>query len=146
MRSGILPRPASGNSMIGGKIHHGDLLVVNGSRVIVIAVDGDLAVKRLERVHQRAYLRASNPAYRFIPLEGRPIGVLSNNYSCIVARSNELNTLGVAMGTARHLLSLALYRQVILLSRNCALYGDMFHQVTEVLARFSPHAEVYSIY
>ncbi|UYO73928.1 hypothetical protein M0220_13750 [Halomonas qinghailakensis] len=81
MRSGILLRPTSGNSMIGGKIHHGDLLVVNGSRVIVIAVDRDLAVKRL-----------------------------------------------------------------ILLSRNCALYGDMFHQVTEVLARFSPHAEVYSIY
>ncbi|NOG32475.1 S24 family peptidase [Halomonas sp. TBZ9] len=38
-------------------------------RVIVIAVDGDLTVKRLELVGLRAYLRASNPAYRPIPLE-----------------------------------------------------------------------------
>lgn len=36
-------------------------------RVIVIAV----TVKRLELIGQRAYLKASNPAYRPIPLEGR---------------------------------------------------------------------------
>lgn len=83
MRSGILLQPTSGNSMIGGKIHHGDLLVVNGSRVIVIAVDRDLAVKRLERAHQRAYLRANNQAYRSIPLEGRPIGVLSKTIAVL---------------------------------------------------------------
>ena len=68
---------AEGDSMTGDGIHHGDLLVVDRSlealpgRVIVIAVDGDLTVKRLELVGQRAYLRASNPAYRPIPLEGR---------------------------------------------------------------------------
>lgn len=84
--------------------------------------------------------RVFNPA-----LEGRPVGVLSNNDGCIVARSNELKALGVEMGTARHLLSPALRRQVILLSSNYALYGDMSHRVTEVLARFSPHIEVYSI-
>jgi len=84
--------------------------------------------------------RVFNPA-----LEGRPVGVLSNNDGCIVARSNELKALGVEMGTARHLLSSALRRQVILLSSNYALYGDMSHRVTEVLARFSPHVEVYSI-
>ncbi|WP_235937198.1 LexA family protein [Vreelandella azerica] len=76
---------AEGDSMTGDGIHHGDLLVVDRSleampgRVIVIAVDGDLTVKRLELVGQRAYLRASNPAYRPIPLEGRLVGVLSNN-------------------------------------------------------------------
>ena len=84
--------------------------------------------------------RVFNPS-----LEGRPVGVLSNNDGCIVARSNELKALGVEMGTARHLLSQALRRQVILLSSNYALYGDMSHRVTEVLARFSPHIEVYSI-
>lgn len=63
--------------MLGDGIHHGDLLVVDRSleplpgRVIVIAVDGELTVKRLERVGQRAYLRASNPAYPPITLEGR---------------------------------------------------------------------------
>lgn len=68
---------AEGDSMVGDGIHHGDLLVVDRSltampgRVIVIAVDGELTVKRLEYMGQRAYLHASNPAYKPIPLEGR---------------------------------------------------------------------------
>lgn len=68
---------AEGDSMTGDGIHHGDLLVVDRSlealpgRIIVIAVDGDLTVKRLEMVGQRPYLRASNPAYRPMPLAGR---------------------------------------------------------------------------
>lgn len=67
---------AEGDSMIGDGIHHGDLLVVDRSldaltgRIIVISIDGDLTVKRLEWVGQRAYLLASNPRYRPIPLEG----------------------------------------------------------------------------
>ncbi|MDR5900257.1 translesion error-prone DNA polymerase V autoproteolytic subunit [Halomonas vilamensis] len=66
-----------GDSMIGDGIHPGDLLVVDRSldalpgRILVIAVDGELTVKCLERVGQRAYLRASNPAYPPIPLDGR---------------------------------------------------------------------------
>ncbi|MCL7928607.1 LexA family protein [Halomonas llamarensis] len=80
----VVKRPAStyfvraeGDSMIGDGIHHGDLLVVDRSldalsgRIIVVAVDGELTVKRLERVGQRAHLRASNSAYPLIPLEGR---------------------------------------------------------------------------
>lgn len=78
-------------------------------------------------------------------LEGRPVGVLSNNDGCIVARSNELKALGVEMGTAMHLLPLAIRRQAVLLSSNYALYGDMSQRVTEVLGEFSPHVEVYSI-
>ncbi|MEZ5584117.1 MAG: hypothetical protein R3F37_16470, partial [Candidatus Competibacteraceae bacterium] len=35
-------------------------------------------------------------------LEHRPVVVLSNNDGCVVARSNELKTLGVAMGTPMH--------------------------------------------
>jgi DNA polymerase V len=68
---------AEGDSMQGDGIHHGDLLVVDRSleahpgRVIVIAVDGELTVKRLERVGQRTYLVASHPGYRPIPLDGR---------------------------------------------------------------------------
>lgn len=78
-------------------------------------------------------------------LEGRPVGVLSNNDGCVVARSNELKALGVEMGTAMHLLPPAIRRQAVLLSSNYALYGDMSQRVTEVLGEFSPHVEVYSI-
>ncbi len=68
---------AEGDSMQGDGIHDGDLLVVDRSlepmlgRVVVIAVDGELTVKRLERVGQRTYLVASHPGYRPIPLDGR---------------------------------------------------------------------------
>lgn len=78
-------------------------------------------------------------------LEGRPVGVLSNNDGCAVARSNELKALGVEMGTAMHLLPPAIRRQAVLLSSNYALYGDMSQRVAEVLGEFSPHVEVYSI-
>ncbi|MCE0732452.1 Y-family DNA polymerase [Halomonas sp. G15] len=78
-------------------------------------------------------------------LEGRPVGVLSNNDGCVVARSNELKALGVEMGAALHLLPPAIRRQAVLLSSNYALYGDMSRRVTETLAEFSPHVEVYSI-
>lgn len=63
--------------MLGDGVHPGDLLVVDRSlealagRVIVIAVDGELTVKCLERVGQRTYLSASDTQYRPIPLEGR---------------------------------------------------------------------------
>lgn len=80
----VVKRPAAtyfvrseGDSMLGDGIHHGDLLVVDRSlealpgRIIVICVDGELTVKRLERVGQRTYLRASNPAYPPIPIDGR---------------------------------------------------------------------------
>ncbi|MGM1051827.1 MAG: Y-family DNA polymerase [Pseudomonadota bacterium] len=78
-------------------------------------------------------------------LEGRPVGVLSNNDGCVVARSNELKALGVEMGAALHLLSPHIRRQAVLLSSNYALYGDMSRRVTETLGQFSPHVEVYSI-
>ncbi|MBB3192412.1 LexA family protein [Halomonas cerina] len=68
---------AEGDSMQGEGVHHGDLLVVDRSlealpgRVVIVALDGELTVKRLERVGQRFYLAAANPHYRSIPLEGR---------------------------------------------------------------------------
>ncbi|MBS9405658.1 Y-family DNA polymerase [Halomonas sp. TRM85114] len=78
-------------------------------------------------------------------LEGLPVGVLSNNDGCVVARSNELKALGVKMGEAMHLLPPTIRRQAVLLSSNYALYGDMSQRVTRTLAEFSPHVEVYSI-
>ncbi|WP_416139620.1 Y-family DNA polymerase [Halomonas sp. HK25] len=78
-------------------------------------------------------------------LVGRPVGVLSNNDGCVVARSEELKALGVAMGAPRHLLPPAIRRQAVLLSSNYALYGDMSRRVNQVLAEFSPDVEPYSI-
>ncbi|MCE8016441.1 Y-family DNA polymerase [Halomonas sp. MCCC 1A17488] len=78
-------------------------------------------------------------------LEGLPVGVLSNNDGCVVARSRELKALGVAMGAPLHQLPPAIRRQAVLLSSNYALYGDVSRRMNQVLAEFSPAVELYSI-
>ncbi|MGM0988518.1 MAG: Y-family DNA polymerase [Pseudomonadota bacterium] len=79
-------------------------------------------------------------------LEGLPVGVLSNNDGCVIARSNELKALGVAMGTPAFELRPLLQRgQVRLLSSNYELYGDMSARVQAVLEEFSAGVEPYSI-
>lgn len=79
-------------------------------------------------------------------LEGLPVGVLSNNDGCVIARSNELKALGVEMGTPAFELK-ALLRQgrIHLLSSNYELYGDMSARVQSVLEEFSAGVEPYSI-
>ncbi|WP_422102019.1 Y-family DNA polymerase [Vreelandella sp.] len=78
-------------------------------------------------------------------LEGRPVGVLSNNDGCVVARSQEIKQLGVAMGAPAHQIEPHIRRQCTLLSSNYALYGDMSRRVTDVLSQHTPHVDVYSI-
>ncbi len=79
-------------------------------------------------------------------LIGRPLGVLSNNDGCIVARTPELKALGVAMGTPAFKVRHWLEQGVIdLRSSNYALYGDMSSRFMTVLEQFSPKVEVYSI-
>lgn len=79
-------------------------------------------------------------------LRGRPVVVLSNNDGCVVARSNEVKALGIARGVpffkCRGILERAggFWR-----SSNYALYGDMSSRVMQVLRRFSPEVEEYSI-
>ncbi|WP_104202781.1 Y-family DNA polymerase [Billgrantia saliphila] len=99
---------------------------------MIAMVDGDSFYVSCER--------AFNPR-----LEGLPVGVLSNNDGCVVARSRELKALGVAMGAPLHLLPPAIRRQSVLLSSNYALYGDVSRRVNRVLADFSPDVEPYSI-
>ena len=68
---------AEGDSMRGDGIHDGDLLVVDRSleptpgRVLIVALNGELTVKRLEHIGQRPYLTASNPRFQPIPLMGQ---------------------------------------------------------------------------
>ena len=78
-------------------------------------------------------------------LEGRPVGVLSNNDGCVVARSAEIKKLGVAMGMPAHQIDPRIRRQCILLSSNYALYGDMSRRVTDVLSQHTPNVDIYSI-
>lgn len=79
-------------------------------------------------------------------LEGRPVGVLSNNDGCVIARSQELKALGVAMGTpAFQLIHQVRRGELHLLSSNYELYGDMSARVKEVLQSCCPEVVPYSI-
>jgi DNA polymerase V len=79
-------------------------------------------------------------------LESKPVGILSNNDGCIIARSEEIKQLGVAMGTPYFKIPELIKRHNIqILSSNYALYGDMSRRVMQVLGRFAPSMEVYSI-
>ncbi len=79
-------------------------------------------------------------------LEGKPVGILSNNDGCIIARSEEIKKLGVAMGTPYFKIPDLIKRHNIqILSSNYALYGSMSRRVMQVLGRFTPTMEVYSI-
>lgn len=79
-------------------------------------------------------------------LEGKPVAVLSNNDGCLVSRSNEIKALKIPMG-APGFKHEALIRKHggVLLSSNYTLYGDMSRRVMDVLGKFSPELEIYSI-
>ncbi|GAB2796574.1 Y-family DNA polymerase [Halomonas shantousis] len=74
--------------------------------------------------------------------EGVPLGVMSNNDGCVIARSQELKALGVEIGTPAFKIH---RRGVILLSSNYELYGDMSSRVQAVLEALSAGIEPYSI-
>jgi len=79
-------------------------------------------------------------------LEGVPMVVLSNNDGCAVARSAEVKALGVKMATPWfQMKDLAKQHGIQAYSSNYTLYGDMSNRVVEVLRKFTPNLEVYSI-
>ena len=79
-------------------------------------------------------------------LDNKPIVVLSNNDGCIIARSNEAKSLGIAMGAPYHENeSLIKKNKVLVFSSNYQLYGDISRRVMSSLAMFTPEMEVYSI-
>jgi DNA polymerase V len=79
-------------------------------------------------------------------LNGKPVVVLSNNYGCVIARSNEAKALGITMGAPAFLFEKKFKEQDIhVFSSNYALYGDMSNRVMTLLGRYSPAMEVYSI-
>src|ERR1700676_1988006 len=79
-------------------------------------------------------------------LRGKPVVVLSNNDGCVIARSNEAKALGIEMGAPWHLNREKFAAHgVVVRSSNYTLYGDMSARVMQVLARFTPDLEIYSI-
>jgi DNA polymerase V len=79
-------------------------------------------------------------------LRGKPVVVLSNNDGCVIARSNEAKALGVEMGAPWHLSREKFAAHgIIVRSSNYTLYGDMSARVMQVLSRFTPDLEIYSI-
>jgi len=79
-------------------------------------------------------------------LEGRPVVVLSNNDGCVVSRSSEAKQLGVKMGVPLFKITeLVKQHNIVTLSSNYALYGDISERIMGILRNFSPHQEIYSI-
>ncbi len=79
-------------------------------------------------------------------LARRPVVVLSNNDGCVIARSNEVKALGIAMGAPYFQIRPLIHRhQIEVFSSNFTLYGDMSHRVMQVLEELCPHVEIYSI-
>lgn len=76
----------------------------------------------------------------------KPIVVLSNNDGCIIARSNEAKQFNIPMAAAAHkYLEQIKQNNIHVFSSNYALYGDLSQRVMNVLARYAPEIEIYSI-
>lgn len=85
--------------------------------------------------------RVFNPS-----LENKPVVVLSNNDGCVIARSNEAKALDIPMGApAFQYQKVFDMNGVYIFSSNYALYGDMSRRVMNILSRFTPDIEIYSI-
>jgi DNA polymerase V len=78
-------------------------------------------------------------------IQDKPVIVLSNNDSCVVARSNEVKPfikIGTPVFQCRDLI---IKHHVVVFSSNYALYADMSDRVMKSLAPFSPQVEIFSI-
>lgn len=79
-------------------------------------------------------------------LRNKPVVILSNNDGCVIARSNEAKALGIPMGApAFEYKNIFEANNVFVYSSNYALYGDMSSRVMNILTRYSPEIEIYSI-
>ena len=75
-----------------------------------------------------------------------PVAVLSNNDGCVIARSEEVKQLGVAMGAPYFQCGPELRRAgAVVFSSNYPLYGDLSQRVMQTLEALCPRVERYSI-
>jgi len=79
-------------------------------------------------------------------LRGRPVGILSNNDGCVIARSEGLKEEGIPMGAPYFKWEEKLEEMgAAVLSSNYALYGDMSRHVHSILEEEALELERYSI-
>lgn len=79
-------------------------------------------------------------------LQGKPIGILSNNDGCVISRSDEAKAIGLPMGAPIFKWEgFCKQNNIQILSSNYPLYGDMSARVMRILEQFTPDVEVYSI-
>ena len=79
-------------------------------------------------------------------LHNKPVVVLSNNDGCVIARSNESKALGIPMGApCFQYKNVFEQHNIILLSSNYTLYGQMSQRVMQTIEMFANELEVYSI-
>jgi len=78
-------------------------------------------------------------------LIGKPIVVLSNNDGCVIARSSEAKDL-IPMGAEAFKYE-AVFKEndIHVFSSNYSLYGDLSTRVMNIIGKFSPNVEIYSI-
>ena len=79
-------------------------------------------------------------------LQGLPVVVLSNNDGCAIARSDEAKALGIKMGQPYYQFrELERVSNLVCLSANFELYGDMSDRMMSLAAGLGPLQEIYSI-
>lgn len=79
-------------------------------------------------------------------LNGLPVVVLSNNDGCAIARSDEAKAMGIKMGQPYfQFKDLERVSNLVCLSANFELYGDMSDRMMSLAAGLGPKQEIYSI-
>jgi DNA polymerase V len=78
-------------------------------------------------------------------IKNKPTVVLSNNDGCVIARSQEIKDMGVKMGQPVFKLDSDVKESMVKFSSNYVLYGDISDRISNILKRFSPKIEIYSI-
>ncbi|MDR2115247.1 MAG: Y-family DNA polymerase [Planctomycetaceae bacterium] len=79
-------------------------------------------------------------------LVNKPVVVLSNNDGVVIARSPEAKQLGITMGEAYFKIKrLAESGKITVFSSNFSFYGDISNRIMQMLYRWVPLVEVYSI-
>ncbi len=78
-------------------------------------------------------------------LNGKPVVVLSNNDGCVISRSNEAKAF-IPMGApAFQYEGVFKEKKVHVFSANFVLYGDMSTRIMNIMSRYTPDMEIYSI-
>lgn len=77
-------------------------------------------------------------------LKGKPVCVMSGRGQCVISRSKEAKALGIRMGMPYFQIT-GKMKDAIYINASHDLYGEVSHEVMNVLKRFSPKVEVYSI-